>query len=199
MNRFYTESLPDPDPDEIKEGTSKVRRFFIEFFQTLLISLVLYFGINAISARIRVQSISMQPTLNERDFVLVNKLVYKFSSPRRGDVIIFLPPPDPQGEPYIKRVIGLPGDNIVVQDGVVSVNGVVQKEPYIQAPPVYRGSWTVPEDMVFVLGDNRNNSSDSHQWGTVPIGNIIGRAEFIYFPVAHWKTLNPTTAQASSP
>ena len=199
MDHFYTQFEPDPDSEELKEESGKLRRFLVEVFQTLLISLVLYFGINAISARIRVQSISMQPTLNEKDFVLVNKLVYKISSPKRGDVIVFLPPPDPEGEPYIKRIIGLPGDMIMVQNGQVFVNGVIQKEPYIQAQPNYQGQWTVPLNMLFVLGDNRNNSSDSHQWGMVPIENIIGRAEFIYFPLAHWKTLNPTTAEASGP
>lgn len=199
MDNFFTVSHPDPDPQEVNEGPGKMRRFLVEIFQTLLISLVLYFGINAISARIRVQSISMQPTLNERDFVLVNKLAYKISTPRRGDVIIFLPPPDPLGEPYIKRIIGLPGDMIRIDTGQVFVNDVLQKEPYIQAPPIYRGNWVVPEGMVFVLGDNRNNSSDSHQWGMVPIEDIIGKAEFIYFPLAHWKTLNPTTAEASGP
>lgn len=199
MDNFYTVSQPDPDPQEASNGAGKFKRFVLEVLQTLLISVLLYFGINAISARIRVQSISMQPTLTERDFVLVNKLAYKVSDPRHGDVIVFLPPPDPQGEPYIKRIIGLPGDAVRVDSGQVFVNDVLQKEPYIQASPNYRGNWVVPEGMVFVLGDNRNNSSDSHQWGMVPIENIIGRAEFIYFPLAHWKVLNPTTAEASSP
>lgn len=184
---------------EFSDGKSKLKRVFLEVFQTLLISLILYFAINAVSARIRVQSISMQPTLIERDFVLVNKLAYKIGSPNHGDVIVFLPPPNPQGEPYIKRIIGVPGDVIKVENGQVYVNDAVQREPYIQASPNYRGNWVVPDGMVFVLGDNRNNSSDSHQWGMVPIENIIGRAEFIYFPLAHWKLLNPTTAAASAP
>lgn len=199
MDNFFTETHPDPDPQEIEKGPGKLRRFLVEIAQTLLISLLLYFGINAISARIRVQSISMLPTLSERDFVLVNKLAYKYGSPKHGDVIVFLPPPDPMGEPYIKRIIGLPGDEIRIESGQVLVNDIPQDEPYIKALPMYHGAWTVPEGMVFVLGDNRNNSSDSHQWGMVPIENIIGRAEFIYFPLAHWKILNPTSAAASGP
>ena len=141
----------------------------------------------------------MQPTLYDGDFVIVNKLAYKLGDPSRGDVIIFRYPPDPDREPYIKRIIGLPGDQVRIADGMVYVNEVPLQEPYISAPPNYTGSWSVPEDSLFMLGDNRNHSSDSHSWGMVPLENVLGKALVVYLPVAHWQTLNPDTAAAAVP
>jgi signal peptidase I len=141
----------------------------------------------------------MQPTLYEGDFVIVNKLAYRLGQISRGDVIVFKFPLDPEREPYIKRVIGLPGETVMVQDGRVTVDGIAVREPYINAIPRYAGVWEVPEDSVFVLGDNRNNSSDSHSWGTVPIEMIIGRAEVVYWPPSEWQVLHPSTAAAAGP
>ena len=196
MDNFYTESYPD-HPIEPEPKRSNSKRFIMDLLETLVLSILLFFAINAVSARIRVESISMQPTLFEGDFVIVNKLAYKLGSPERGDVIIFRYPPDPNREPYIKRVIGLPGDQISVADGVVSVNSIGLREPYIYQPPNYTGSWEVPPDSLFVLGDNRNNSSDSHAWGMVPIKNVIGKALVVYLPVAHWQMLNHAKATAA--
>jgi signal peptidase I len=119
---------------------------------------------------------------------LVNKLAYRFGEPDHGDVVIFHYPANPQ-EDYIKRVIGVPGDEILIQDGRVTVNGTELNEPYISAPPTYRGSWIVPENQIFVLGDNRNQSSDSHSWGFVPFENLVGKALVVYWPVDQIKTL----------
>ncbi len=201
MEHFFTEAFPDPEPFGLApdDKTRQLRYFLIELLQTILLSLVLYVAINAVSARIRVESISMQPTLYERDFVIVNKLAYQLGSPGRGDVIVFRYPLDPDSTPYIKRVIGLPGETVRVAGGVVYVNDVPLSETYIKASPNYQGAWTVPGDALFVLGDNRNNSSDSHQWGMVPLENVIGKAEVIYLPVSHWKVLNPATAAAAGP
>lgn len=198
MEHFETELIPDPEPelpDENKSGS--VRRFIIDVLETVVLSLVLFLGINAISARIRIESISMQPTLFAGDYVIVNKIAYKLGEPSRGDVIVFHYPPDPGREPYIKRVIGLPGDQVVVRDNQVVVNGVALDEPYINSAPNYNGEWSVPEDSLFVLGDNRNNSSDSHSWGMVPLKNVIGKAEVVYWPPAEWKVLNPNNAVAA--
>ena len=90
--------------------------------------------------------------------------------------------PEAIAEHRIKRIIGVPGDTISIQNGVLTVNGVAVDEPYINAPPVYNGTWQVSEGELFVLGDNRNDSRDSHQWGLLPIGNVIGRAVLIYWP-----------------
>jgi signal peptidase I len=198
MDNFRTEALPEPPENGVEEPGS-LRRFLLELLETVLLAAVLFLGINAISARIRVESISMQPTLYEGDFIIVNKLAYRLGTPSRGDVIIFHAPPDPTGEPYIKRVIGLPGDTIEVQGGEVYVNGEPLREPYIKAAPSYQNTYHVPSDSLFVLGDNRNNSSDSHSWGPVPIKDVIGKAELVYLPFNHWQVLNEHTAAAAGP
>lgn len=162
-----------------------------EIVVTLLLSLVMFLAINFISARVRVISVSMQPTLYQGDFVLVERLSKHLGQfPNRGDVVIFEYPLNPSQEPYIKRVIGLPGDKVVVQNGKVTVNGRTLEEDYISAPPAYNGEWVVPEDSLFVLGDNRNQSSDSHVWGMVPYENLIGRALLVYYPPQHWEMLS---------
>lgn len=182
-----------PEPD----GATQLRRLLIETLQTIILALIIFVVINWATARILVQSVSMQPTLYESDFVLVNKLTYLFSSPGRKDVIVFNPPIENQPEPYIKRVIGLPGDEVRIANGSVFVNDEPLRESYLAAPPAYSGVWTVPDGMLFVLGDNRNNSSDSHHWGMVPQESIIGKAEFVYWPFSHWKVLNPASAAAA--
>jgi signal peptidase I len=199
MEHFYSESYPDPELTPSGSGSHSLKRFIKELLETLLIAAILFAGINTVSSRIRVKSISMQPTLYERDFVLVNRLSYKLGAPGRGDVIVFENPLDPDSEPYIKRVIGLPGDRVEVKDGQVYINGGLLPETYIKASPDYTGTWNVPEGSLFVLGDNRNNSSDSHHWGTVPIESVIGKALFVYYPLEHWKNLNPATAAAAGP
>ncbi len=198
MQDFHTESFTEPDMEANQEKRHGLRRFLLEMIETLLLSLVLFSVINAVSARIRIESISMQPTLYAGDFVIVNKLAYKLGQPDRGDVIVFRFPPDPQREPYIKRVIGLPGDTVRITDGKVYVNDTLLEEPYISAPPAYEGSWNVPDDSLFVLGDNRNSSSDSHQWGMVPLENVIGKAVVVYWPPTAWKLLDTSIAVAAS-
>lgn len=199
MQSFRSEMTPDEDTQPISGSSGGVRRFILDVLETIILSIVLFLGINSISARIRVESISMQPTLYAGDFVIVNKVAYKVGAPSRGDVIIFHYPPDPGREPYIKRVIGLPGDKITVTGGKVYINDVPISEPYIKAPPSYEGTWRVPQDSLFVLGDNRNSSSDSHSWGMVPLANVIGKAEVVYWPPTQWKLLSENTAAAASP
>jgi signal peptidase I len=199
MENFHTEYLQDSDNSPTVEKRGSMRRFVLDILETLVLSLVLFLGINAISARIRVESISMRPTLFAGDFIIVNKLAYKIGQPSRGDIIIFHYPPDPNREPYIKRVIGLPGETVQVGSGAVYVNNVRLDEPYISAPPSYEGQWKVPEDSLFVLGDNRNSSSDSHSWGMVPLSNVIGKAEVVYWPPTDWQVLNQATAAAAEP
>lgn len=199
MEQYFTEDYPDPNSDGSNEEKRGVWRILLDIFETVLLSILLFLAINAISARIRIESISMQPTLYEGDFVIVNKLAYKLGSPSRGDVIIFHYPPDPDKEPYIKRVIGLPGDTVHAANGKIYINDVPIDEPYINAPPNYIGTWTVPEGQLFVLGDNRNRSSDSHNWGMVPLENVIGKALVVYLPLSHWQVLDQETAAAAEP
>jgi signal peptidase I len=199
MDHYRAELYPDPFDPTTQGRTWGIRRFLLDALETIVLSLVLFLGINAISARIRIESISMQPTLYAGDFVIVNKIAYTFGNPQRGDVIIFRYPPDPEREPYIKRIIGLPGDTVHVGGGKVFVNDHALSEPYLLAQPVYEGTWTVPEGSLFVLGDNRNSSSDSHQWGMVPTENVIGKAEVVYWPPKEWKMLNQAAAFAAEP
>ena len=164
------------------------KRFALDIIETIVLAVVLFLGINAVSARVRVDGFSMRPTLEDGEFVLVGKLNYRFSQMERGDIIVFHYPLNPEQE-LIKRVIGLPGDRVIVQDGVVSVNGQVLDEPYIAATPLYTGEWVVPDAQLFVLGDNRNDSSDSHSWGFLPFESVVGKALAIYWPPPMWDVI----------
>jgi signal peptidase I len=158
---------------------------------------LLFLAINAISARIRVDGSSMEPSLQSGEFVIVNRLAYKLGEPEQGDVVVFHFPGDP-GQEYIKRLIGLPGDSVRVTNGDVYINDQALDEPYIAANPRYQGSWNVPYNHIFVLGDNRNNSSDSHNWGSVPMENVIGEAFFIYWPPTDWGKISATKSASAA-
>jgi len=183
-------------PEPLSEQPADWRRIALDILETLVLAVVLYFGINAVSARVRVEGFSMNPTLQNGEYILVNKLAYKTGEPARGDIVVFVFPMDPH-EDLIKRIIGLPGETISVHDGSVTINGAKLNEPYIAAAPNYDGDWTIPEGQLFVLGDNRNDSRDSHQWGLLPMENVIGRAVLIYWPPEEWQVINHL-AQASS-
>ena len=189
LQSFQTVELPpEPEPN-IPQTHPAWLTFLVETLQTIALAVVLYFLIDSVIARVRVENISMQPTLQSGEFILVNKLAYKLSDVNRGDIVIFHFPQDPR-EDYIKRVIGVPGDTISVQNNNVFVNNQPLTEPYIAAPPQYSGTWTVPPDRLFVLGDNRNQSSDSHSWGFVPYDNLVGKALVIYWPIDQFKILS---------
>jgi signal peptidase I len=188
MDSFLDEQPNDAPNSQPTEKKSFWHGVGGEILQTLIMAAILYFAIDAVFERVMVLNISMQPTLYEGNLILVNKLAYKFGSMHTGDIVIFHNP-NFLAEDYIKRLIGKPGDIISVEGGVVSVNGVPLDEPYESAPPEYSGSWQVPEDSVFVLGDNRNYSYDSHSWGYVPVSDLVGRAIFVYWPVNSIKAL----------
>lgn len=153
-----------------------------EFLETILLAVVIFLVVNTITGRYQVQSVSMEPTLHEGQYIIASKVTYWFHPPERGDIVV-LNPPQPSDLPYIKRVIGLPGDQVEVHDGRVWINGVALNEPYISGPPLYNGSWTIEPGKYLVLGDNRNNSSDSHIWGLLPRNDILGKAIFRYWPL----------------
>lgn len=196
---MISEPVTQPaEPQEAPQKPNSLRGFLIEMLQTIILALVLYFLIDSVLARVRVENVSMQPTLVPEEFVLVNKLAYRLGDVSYGDVVIFHYPLNPN-EDYIKRAIGLPGDVITVQNGQVMVNGVVLDEPYIMAAPIYSNTWTVPEGQIFVLGDNRNLSSDSHNWGFVPMENLVGKALLVYWPLDQIKLLtHPNIANAAN-
>lgn len=193
---FHTEVIPEPDQQT--ERRPGLLRFVLDVLETLILSVLLFAGINAISARIRVDGYSMEPTLHTGEFVIVNKLAYKLGTPQIGDVIVFHFPRDPQQE-YIKRVIGLPGDQVQISGGEVFVNGQSLQEPYIADPPAYERSVSIPDGQLFVLGDNRNNSSDSHNWGTVPMSYVVGKALLVYWPPQQWGLIDHLSTANAAP
>jgi len=161
-----------------------------EIIETLALTLIIFLVIHFTVQNYMVEGTSMQPSLNNSQFVLVNKLAYLFHAPERVDVIVFHWPRDTTKD-LIKRVIGLPGDTIVITGETVQVNGVVLKEPYIsKADNPNVPKYVVPPNDYFVLGDNRPVSDDSRDWGYVPRSYIIGKAVLVYWPVNNWQIIN---------
>ncbi|MCX7840095.1 MAG: signal peptidase I [Anaerolineae bacterium] len=153
-----------------------------ELIETLILTLVIFLIIRFAVQNFRIEGSSMEPNFHDGQYLFVNKLIYMFQPPQRGDVIVFVPP-NSGSRDFIKRVIGLPGERVEIRSGTVFING----EPLIENYPLNPGSYSsgpivVPPDEYFVLGDNRNYSSDSHSWGTVHIKKIIGKAWFSYWP-----------------
>jgi signal peptidase I len=131
---------------------------------------------------------SMRPTLLERDHILVNKFIYRFTEPKRGDIVVFKCPEeaDPRQVDYIKRLMGLPGDVIEVKEGLVYRNGKALREPFLLEPGDIR--YDMPPVKVrpgkfFVMGDNRNDSNDSHRWGQLDRNRVLGKAMVTFWPI----------------
>ena len=136
---------------------------------------------------VKVEGTSMMPALTDQERIFINKFTYRFGSGNieRGDLVVFFFPMD-HSKSYIKRVIGLPGDAVQIDNGTVYVNGTRLNEPYV--PNEYRDNQsyplkTVPVDNYFVLGDHRSSSNDSRSWGTVERKYIYGKAVFVYWPL----------------
>ncbi|MFC7442431.1 signal peptidase I [Laceyella putida] len=131
---------------------------------------------------------SMQTTLETGNLILVNKLVYRFGEPRRGEVVVFHAP---HHKDYVKRVIALPGETVEAKNNKILINGKIMEEPYLVAEMRTRDFdlVKVPPGKVFVLGDNRLDSTDSRVIGPIGMSAIVGRAEIVYWPFNHWKLL----------
>jgi signal peptidase I len=135
---------------------------------------------------VKVEGTSMQPRLVDQERIFVNRFIYRFSEIRRGDVVVFWYPRD-RSKSFIKRVMGIPGDEVEIRQGSVYVNGSKVEEPYLA--PQFRdrdslGKRIVPSDRYFVLGDHRSSSNDSRNWGFVPRELIYGKAIFCYWPIS---------------
>lgn len=178
-------SIPPTDyPQEDRNHPQPTEVMIREIIETLLLTFFIFWLVNSVIGRYRIDGSSMNPTLFNGQYLLINNFSYYLDEPERGDIIVFRHPN--QDLNLIKRVIGLPGDKVEVDNQQVIVNGEVLEEPYIQEEPTYAGAWEVPPDTLFVLGDNRNNSSDSHTWQFLPQENILGRAVIVYWPPKDW-------------
>ncbi|MEW5858208.1 MAG: signal peptidase I [Cyanobacteriota bacterium] len=184
-----TSTIDPQSPDQVKRG-SKFWRQTRENLQIIAIALALALFIRAFVAEPRfIPSDSMLPTLEVGDRLVVEKISYHFRSPTTGEIVVFDPPQQLQIQGYakdqafIKRIIGTPGQIIQVHNGKVYRNNTPLQEDYIAEPPAYEmEAVRVPENYLFVMGDNRNNSNDSHVWGFLPQENVIGHACFRFWP-----------------
>ncbi len=169
----------------------KIYLFLVDTVQSLLIAASFFLIIYIFIARpFQVSGDSMYPNFQNNEYVLTNIISLKFNGPQRGDVVVFKAPPEPDKD-FIKRVIGLPGDTVMIKDGDVYINNQLLDESSFLKSDVktFGGDFladgqtiTVPVDEYFVMGDNRPYSSDSRSWGFVPKDNLIGYSFFAYWP-----------------
>ncbi len=188
----------ESETGKTQENNAQGSSLFREIVETLLLTVVIFVLVNTFTGRFRIDGSSMEPNLHDGEYVIVNRAVYHLHPPQRGDIIVFQR--DGTRE-FIKRVIGLPGDTVEIRDGRVYVNGVALDEPYIaQAPAYTMEPRTIGPNEYFVLGDNRNNSSDSHNWGQVAFNTIDGKAWVTYWPPKDWGVVpHYSYAEAKSP
>lgn len=186
-----------PSAGEMAGWGAQIRAILREAAETILLAAIIWVLVNATTARYVVEGQSMEPNLHTGQYLIVNRLAYleigsfKFGSVQRGDIVVFDYPGNPSDD-YVKRVIGLPGETVTIdQSGQVYINGQPLEEPYLehQAGGAYRhrsGTWVVPEGSYFVLGDNRDSSSDSRSWGMLERKYIVGKAWLSYWPPRYW-------------
>ncbi len=161
-----------------------------EVVEILVITGLIFLVVRFVIQSYHIDGPSMQPGLTTNEYVMVNKVVYLFHAPERGDVIVFHYPHDTTQD-YIKRVVGLPGDTIETDNTRLWVNGTLLKEAYVSVPSNQQASkWKVPRDQYFVLGDNRPASDDSRSWGFVPRDYIVGKASAVFWPLPQFHFIN---------
>jgi signal peptidase I len=170
-----------------QESKSRTRSALREFVETILITLLIYFLVRTfLFENYRVLGQSMHPTLENGQYLVINKLLYRLQEPQRGDIIVFRDVRD-DSRKLIKRIIGLPGETVEIQGGQLYIDDRLIDEPYIDQLGYYsEPASLIPDGHFYVLGDNRNNSSDSHSWGTLPGDKIVGKAWLSYWPPAQW-------------
>ncbi len=164
-------------------------RLVREIIETIVLTLLMFLVINLAVQNFDVDGHSMEPNLHDQERLMVDKWTYMFHPPARGDVVVFVAPPQPTLD-YVKRIVAIPGDTLTIRNTTVIVDGVTLNETYIN--PANQGNpfaekrienMVIPPGDYFVLGDNRANSSDSRDWGLLPRKNIIGRAALVYWPL----------------
>jgi signal peptidase I len=180
------------------------KSFLRDTLEIVFLALVLYVVIQYAVQTVHVLGSSMSGTLHDNDLLVASKISYKLHPPQRGDIIVFKPPNEDSRD-FIKRVIALPGDRIRITNAVVYINGQVLHEPYLPEPWTYNNNWPadgqdklVPADQYFVMGDNRNHSSDSRSFGFVELDAILGKAEVRIWPIsqAGFLTIKPSLSNS---
>ncbi len=190
-------SVNEPNPNEVPKQNffslmiKRFVNFILDFLETIVVALSIFVVIYLFLMQPHeIKGSSMEPNFHDKEYILTDKISYRLHPPVRGDVVIFKAPVNPDVD-YIKRVIGLSGDRVKVQNGVVYVNGDKLKEDYLKDQTfLFPGSFmtdgveiTVPLEKLFVMGDNRAHSSDSRQFGPIVINSIVGRAFLRYWPI----------------
>lgn len=185
MNDFHRQPEYHPLLEEMpaqEDRWANVKAILREVVETAILTLVIFLLVRMAFQNFRIEGHSMETNLHNGQFLIVNKLVYYLHPPQRGDVVVFHSPQSPRKD-FIKRVVGLPGEEVQMVDGEVYVEGIPVREAYIANPG--NRSWgpeVVGEFEYFVLGDNRSNSSDSRSWGMLDGDAIIGKAWVSYWP-----------------
>jgi signal peptidase I len=176
-------------PQERSAASSLLR----EVAEVIVLAVILYFGISFAVQAVHVEGLSMYATLDDNDYLIANKIDYRLHPPQRGDIVILRPPTNNSTD-FIKRVIGLPGERILIRSGVVYINGHRLDEPYLPEEWVNDANWpdnnsngqVLGADQYFVMGDNRNRSQDSRFFGPISRDRIDGKAWFRIWPVGPW-------------
>jgi signal peptidase I len=162
-----------------------------ELVEVVVLAVILYFGISFAVQAVHVEGLSMFATLDNNDYLIANKVDYRLHAPQRGDIIILRPPTD-NSKDFIKRIIALPGERLLISDGIVYIDGHKLDEPYLPEAWVSLNTWggpdgtVVPPNDYFVMGDNRNRSQDSRTFGFITRDRIDGRAWFRIWPLPHF-------------
>ena len=171
------QEIPEKDQQQLT-----VKAILREVAETAIMTLLIFLVVRMAFQNFRIEGQSMEANLHDGQFLIVNKLVYHLHPPDRGDVVVFHSPDNP-GKDFIKRVIGLPGEEVQLVDGQVHINGISLHETYVHNPTQRTwGPEVVGDSEYFVLGDNRSNSSDSRSWGMLDGEAIIGKAWLSYWP-----------------
>jgi len=179
------EELPEVQ-DRRESQEQRFKSALREIVDTALLMLLIFIVVRVAVHTFRIEGVSMEPNLHDGQYLIVNKLVYYFRSPQRGDIVVFHYPRNPRRD-FIKRVIGLPGEKVEIKGEHIFINDEELEEPYTVHEGNYAwGPQVMGPDEYFVLGDNRNSSSDSHNWGPVPRDDIIGKAWISYWPPNYW-------------
>ena len=188
-------AVPQPGAAQAATApTSAASSLLREVLEVMGLAIVLYLIISFAVQAVHVEGLSMYATLDDNDYLIANKIDYRLHAPQRGDIIILRPPAD-NSKDFIKRVIALPGEKLLIRDSIVFINGHKLDEPYLPEAWIHLNNWTgtggpegtvMPPNQYFVMGDNRNRSQDSRIFGPIGRDRIDGRAWFRIWPINHF-------------